>query len=220
MKILGQGLASRGYAVYAPRLPGHGTRRSDFLLTNAEDWARRAYDAYLDLRAEYGTVHVAGHSMGGLLATAVAASFDAPRLILLAPAFEVQFEGVNIMSPLNQLITVLRRDRPVAEPDRQDPIRGVLHAEYGADDFPASAYQLGRLVRLGRGKAPQVRSRVLAITGSADATVPPRVADFIRKGMTRARSLDLESIEGAGHIFPFDSHAQAAADIVLNWMGK
>jgi len=89
LEPLANGLAGAGYAVSVPRLPGHGTGRRDFLLTGAEDWARRAYDAYLELRAEYEIVHVGGHSMGGLLASSIAVSFGLPRLILLAPVFEL-----------------------------------------------------------------------------------------------------------------------------------
>jgi len=84
---VGKALADAGYAISIPRYPGHGTCRSDFLKTDAMDWARSAFDAYMDLRARYGTVHVVGHSMGGLLAAAVAAAFAAPRLVLFAPAF-------------------------------------------------------------------------------------------------------------------------------------
>ena len=87
LSIVGASLVDAGYAVLAPRYPGHGTNRADFMATSAEDWVRRAIDSYLDLRAEYDTVHVLGHSMGGLIATIVAVTFNSPRLVLLAPAF-------------------------------------------------------------------------------------------------------------------------------------
>ena len=56
LSIVGDSLAEAGFACLAPRYPGHGTDRADFLATGAEDWVRRAFDSYLDLRSEYETV--------------------------------------------------------------------------------------------------------------------------------------------------------------------
>ena len=120
---LAEGLASAGYAVRAPRFPGHGTCRRDFMQTKAEDWARSAFDAYLEARCDYGTVHVAGHSMGGLLASAVAISFDAPRLILLAPAFELAIRGMGLTPFIAPFKGAIAMNRPVSAADSAYPAR-------------------------------------------------------------------------------------------------
>lgn len=211
-------LASEGYAVRCPRYPGHGTSRRDMLNTRAEDWARRAFDAYMELRSVYPVVHVGGHSMGGLLACAVAAAFEAPRLMLLAPAFEVKG---TVLAPLfAPFAPVVPRRRPPTELDRADPARAALHGEYWADDLVAPAAQLRRLIRSGRRRLRDVRSRILVLAGDADATVPVSSLGFVRRTALNAAELDIRVLEGAGHLFPFDRDAGRAIAMVSEWMRR
>ena len=211
-------LAKAGYAVSVPRYPGHGTRRSDLMATRAEDWTRRAFDAYMDLRAQYPVVHVVGHSMGGLLATAVAAAFEAPKLVLLAPAFKVTGQNLTLAQLVAPLRLVLRRDRPLAAADEGNPIREALHGEYWADDLVAPAAELGRLILACTRRLSVLRSRTRVIVGEKDAVVPVEVAEVVR---TRAKDLaafDKVLLPGAEPLFPFDAHAEETARLVVEWI--
>ena len=87
LAYLGESLAAAGFAVRLPRLPGHGTNVPDFLASTWKDWLRKAVDEFIDLRARYEVVYVAGASMGAILTAMVAAQFHVPRIALLAPAF-------------------------------------------------------------------------------------------------------------------------------------
>lgn len=217
---LARALATAGYAVAVPRLPGHGTSRRDFLATKADDWARRAYDTYLDLMAEYGTVHVGGHSMGGLLASALAAEFGAPKLILLAPAFKLSIRFMGLTPLLAPFIRVVRANKPLSERDAADPARLVLQPEYWADVMVSPAGELERLRRRCGRALGDVTSRILVIVGAEDTTVPLGVVDYVKKAAPRAASFDASVLPGASHIFVFDEHAEQAASIVSAWMGK
>lgn len=214
---IGEALAESGYASSCPRYPGHGSDRADFLATGARDWLRRAFDAYLELRAEYGTVHVCGHSMGGAIATIVAASFDAPRLILLAPAFRISKPGTRLAPFLAPFVPVLRRGRPNTE---TDPARQRLHPEYWRDDLVAGAAELLKIVRAARRSLPRVGSEILVIVGSKDLSVPPSVADYVESLASRAASFEKRSIEGAGHLFPFDADSGRTRALVAEWLGR
>ena len=57
---VGLELYKKGYDVYCPRYPGHGTSSKDFLATKAEDWIATAYDAYAYLAKDYEKVSVVG----------------------------------------------------------------------------------------------------------------------------------------------------------------
>lgn len=219
-RTLARALAAAGYAVAVPRLPGHGTSRRDFLAAKAEDWARRAYDAYLDLRAEYGTVHVGGHSMGALLAAAIAASFGAPRLILLAPAFELSVRFIRLTPLAAPFARVIRANRPLSPADAADPARAALQPEYWADVMLAPAGELERLRRRCRRALRDVASRVLVVVGAEDRTVPVGVVDYIRRAAPKAASFDSRVLPGAGHVFVFDERADETAEIVRTWMAK
>lgn len=220
MEPLAKGLAGAGYAVSAPRLPGHGTCRHDFLLTGAEDWARRAYDAYLDLRADYELVHVCGHSMGGLLASSIAASFGVQRLILLAPAFEFSIRHIGLTPLIAPFRAVIAGGRKPSAFDRGNPVRNALHAEYWADVMVAPAAELMRLRRLCRKNIGHCRSRILVIAGDKDASVPVKVIDCLRGATPLAASFDSRVIQGAPHIFPFDEHGAETVSLVLEWMAS
>ncbi len=216
---MGEALAASGYASFAPRYPGHGTLRADFLATRAEDWIRRAIDAYLELRSEYGNVHVLGHSMGGLIASALAATFEVPKLILLAPAFRLSRKAARFAPCIAPFVPVMRKDRPVPDTET-DPVRRRLHADYWADDLVSGAAHLERIRRTACALLPKVRSRVLVVTGTGDETVQPSVGEYLRRAMTGAASFESRMLEGAGHSFPFDGDSERALSIVRDWIGK
>jgi len=210
-------LAEAGYAVMGPRYPGHGTCRADFMTTGAEDWVRRAIDAWLELRADYETVHLLGHSMGGLIASSLASRLPCSRLVLLAPAFE----PLNALLPFTPLIApfcpVIKRGREPGPEDR-DPGRIEQLREYGSDDLVSGAAQLERLVRSSRRALPGVTSRILVICGSEDKAVSPAVGDYVARVAVNATSVDHVKLDGAGHLFPFDDRAEEAAGLVRDWM--
>jgi carboxylesterase len=216
LSIVGASLAEAGYACLAPRYPGHGTDRADFLATGAEDWLRRALDSYLDLRAEYESVQVLGHSMGGLIATIVAAMFNAPKLVLLAPAFKAG-AGVSLAPLVAPFRPVIRRHRPNEE---TDPARRLLFPDYWADDLVSGAVQLRRLQRAARRDLERVHSKVLVVVGSKDSVVPASVARFVERKAMGAASFESKTLEGAGHLFPFDARSAETASIVQEWMQK
>ena len=210
-------LAESGYAVMGPRYPGHGSCRADFMTTRAEDWLRRSIDAWLELRADYGTIHLVGHSMGGLIAASLASRLPCPRLVLLAPAFK----PLNALLPLAPLIApfcpVIKRGR---EPGPRDGAPGRIEQlrEYGSDDLVAGAAQLERLVRSSRRALPRVTSRILVVSGSEDGAVSPAVGQFVASRAVKAASVELVRLEGAGHLFPFDEDSGEAAGLVRDWM--
>ena len=215
---LAETLVALGYAVAVPRYPGHGTCRADFLASNADDWLRRAYDAYLDLRARYRAVHVAGHSMGGLIASAVAVSFGAPKAILLAPAFELTNRDIRWTPYLAPFKKVIVRRRPQSEFDRADPARRWLHDEYWADDLVPVSAELYRMQKKCRKNVARLESKTLVIAGELDQTVSPSVTEWLRAHTPKAASYDARVIAGAGHLFPFDNHAAEMSSIVREWL--
>jgi carboxylesterase len=67
MKPWGEFLASHGYTVRVPRLPGHGTRWQDMNITTWQDWYAEADRSFRELAARSSQVFVMGLSMGGSL---------------------------------------------------------------------------------------------------------------------------------------------------------
>lgn len=218
MRPVGEALAAAGYAVHAPRLPGHGTNRADFYATDAADWLRRAYDARMELAARYETVHVLGHSMGGVIATAVASAFPTTKLILLAPAFKLGIPGVYLTPWLAPFIKTLRKNKEPTELDRTNPVRKALHGEYWKDDLILPTSHLVGLSRRAARNLRRVEAHTLTILGGEDGAVPPTVETMLRGGLKRAKSLEIRLMPEAGHLFPCDHRAEETAQIVTEWM--
>ncbi len=72
LRDLAQVLATAGFTVELPRLPGHGTTLADMMTTTWTDWSGAALEAYDALAAACDRVAVVGLSMGGGLAAHVA----------------------------------------------------------------------------------------------------------------------------------------------------
>jgi carboxylesterase len=206
-----------GIASYAPRYPGHGTDRVDFYATGAEDWLRCAVDGYLDLRSEYEIVNLLGHSMGGLIATLVATSFNVPRLILLAPAFKVSNSALPMSPALALVAPVIKRHRTNEE---TDPLRKQLFEAYWSDDLVSQAAELRRLQKATKRQLQRVHSKTLVVVGDKDETVPPQVAHYLEKRVLGAASFESRSIAGVGHLFPFEQGSAEACSIIKDWVGK
>jgi carboxylesterase len=217
---IGDALAGAGYTVYCPRYPGHGTDRADFSTTRAEDWLRRAMDAYLELKARSEKVYVLGHSMGGLIATIAASAFESERLVLLAPAFQLFNKAMPLTPLMAPFAPVIKRGYPISEADRADPVRSALFPDYWADDLVAQAAQLRRLQKLAIKGLPALRARVLVLLGEVDDVVPPSVSELIRDKATNVASFASAAIAGGGHVFPFGEHSGETAAAILDWLGK
>jgi len=78
MRGVADALATAGFHIELPRLPGHGTVIDDMLPTRWADWAGEAEAAYQRLQQRASNVVVVGLSMGGALALRLGA--DHPEI--------------------------------------------------------------------------------------------------------------------------------------------
>ncbi|MDA3948638.1 MAG: alpha/beta fold hydrolase [Spirochaeta sp.] len=216
MRFLGEQLHARGMTVYAPRLPGHGTNGGDFRNTSWRHWLRGAVDAYLDLRSESSEVMVAGLSMGGLLATIVAAHFPVSRVALLAPAFAT----TNSFVRFTPLLRFLVPSFSVSNPERyDDPDQQHLADHYWNIRRPAQIASLAQLMRLGRRALPRVTAPTLTIVSQKDGTVPARVAQLVERKIAAAESRTITLAE-SGHVITSGVEKELVAAGVTEWFTR
>lgn len=220
MGELAKGLAAAGYAVFAPRFSGHGTCRRDLLLAKAEDWMQRAFDSYLEARAEYAQVHVLGHSMGALLAAAAAIRFDASRAVFLAPAFELSVRLIGLTRLAAPFVSVISANREPSAYDLSVPARAALQREYWSDLLVRPAAELERLRSLCRGALPRLKARTLVIVGDKDRTIPLGVAEYVKGRAAGSASVETRIIRGGTHVFPFNEYSLPTLRMILQWMGR
>lgn len=210
-------LHARGYAVYAPLLPGHGRTPAAFRATGATQWidaARRALD---DVRARHASVGLVGLSMGGALATILAAaSADLPALVLLAPYLEPP-AAVRALARVSPLVSLLlpylygRNPRSI-----HDPVERARALSYGATT-PGLVAELVRVARRARAALPGVCAPTLYVQSREDnrLSAAGAVRSFAALG---ARDKRLEWLEGCGHVITVDHDREQVARLVTEWM--
>jgi len=148
----GEAIARAGYHVEAPRLSGHGTCWQDVNRFRAEDWLLDVEDAYHVLKSRAKTISVAGLSMGGLLALAMAETHPEIRSIIL-----VNHALEFFPNPLLPFVGVLRFFLP-SVPAISSDIKDPNTHETAYDRTPVNGvYEVRRLQKM-------VLSRLQAIT--------------------------------------------------------
>ena len=175
MRPLAAALAEAGFSVELPLWPGHGTSVEDMLTTSWSDWSSAAEVAYSELESRCDRVVVAGLSMGGTLATWLAARHpEVAGLVAINAAVEPAGEAfVDILrSTIEQGTTVM----PAVGNDVADPSQ----RELAYDGVPVPG--LLSLVEAQIELAPQlaeIRCPTLIITSRNDHVVPPSNSDYL-----------------------------------------
>lgn len=113
MRVIAEALQSRGFTVYVPLLPGHGTTVRALQASTGEQWLACARDGYDRLRAVGCTRIVPiGLSLGGILAGLIAAERDCAALCLISAPIRMRayLHVARVLSPLLPAIRFSQAD--------------------------------------------------------------------------------------------------------------
>jgi len=204
------GLAQR-YHVYAPEWPGYGDSTGEELLEDMLDFALHGWDLVDALGLS--RPHLAGHSMGGMIAAEMAclAPRDLGKLALVAPA------GLWMdAQPIPDIFAMLPYQ--LAEVLFHDAAKGQALLTGGADlsDMEAlKEFYIGsqrRLSMAGKILFPIPNRRLskrlyrltaptLVVWGAADRLIVPAYAELWKAMIPGARVV---TVDNAGHMLPYE----------------
>jgi carboxylesterase len=222
LRYLAEHLHQRGYAVYAPLLPGHGRSIEDFARVTSGEWRDAARAALREMRERHTWVGVAGLSMGGALAVQVAAeTTDLPALVLLAPYLSMPRE-VAIAARLARFwgiaVPYVRSLDPGARRSINDPEEDARNLAYGVFT-PAALRALRATVARAASLLPRVTAPTLMIQSREDNRIAPADAQraFDHLGATNKQ---LVWIEGAGHVITVDYGRDRVFELLTEWLDR
>lgn len=207
MEPLAETLASRGFEISLPMLPGHGTRIEALDRMGWEDWLAAATNAFDELSGRTGMVFVAGLSMGGSLGLELALRRPVAGLACIAaPLWLYRLVPWRGKDPLLPFVWLLRHWRPLwpvppkgAESRRIAPWRGYE----GAMPLNALHGLMRGLARL-RCRLGGIRAPLLVIHCPADRSVDVRNAFEIRRlagsGIRRLELVEIEECVTSRHL--------------------
>ena len=133
-------LASAGYAVRLPLLPGHGTSWQELARTRWQDWHAALDAAYLELAEECDVVVVAGLSMGGTLALRIAATRPVAGVVVVNPGLVID----DPRAPLAGILKFVVKSTPAIAND-------ILKPDMDEGAYPrtpvAAAHELNKMFK-------------------------------------------------------------------------
>lgn len=210
-------LHAHGWAVRAPLLPGHGRTMRDFAASRADDWIRCARDEVVAARAQHSTVALVGLSMGGSLATLLAAEVRGiAALVLLAPYLSMPTR-LRRAAAAHWLLGAFAAYLPGrGDGSIRDPVETTRSLAYRFTT-PRLLRELSTVVSRARAAAPRVGSPTLVIQSRHDARIPTDAAERAFALFT-VPTRRLVWTEGNGHIITVDYGRQQVLDLVAEWL--
>ena len=198
-----EALASAGFTVRLPLLPGHGTSVDDLERTGWADWVTAAKAEYRELSAACEHVVLAGLSMGGSLACRLAADHpaDVRGLVAVNPFIDPPAESFR--ATLREILDADIARAPGIAGDVADP---DAH-EKGYDELPVAPLLslCEGLVDLQR-RLPAIVCPVLVMTSRVDHVVPPVSSDVLAE---RVRGpVERVTLERSYHVATLDHDRQ------------
>ena len=204
---IARALAAEGIDVSVPQLPGHGTSWQEMGLTAWSDWLGDARTELGRLRADHDRVIVAGLSMGGSLALALAAAEGAPdEIIVVNPALYVDSPFAPLLPVLRHVVrTIPSIGGDIAHPDRD---------EYAYERTPvAPLATFHRALKTLREDLWKIDCPVTAMISGEDNVVGPRTLRALRSGLPRPPHI--LALRRSRHVATLDFDAHTIAEAVL-----
>jgi len=181
---LAKKLFAQGYAVYLPRLKGHGTTPQDLRHRKWAEWHRDVELGYQFIRTRCDKVYVLGLSLGGTLGYLLATEYpEIAGVITNGAIFKVAHWGARSLRTIEAILEhVFRTDLGIFHESlimpKVDIPQDELHYSYNI--YPLrSTYQILELADHVRERLPAVHCPVLVIQSPADNVVHRDCPDII-----------------------------------------
>ncbi|GGM34274.1 carboxylesterase [Paraliobacillus quinghaiensis] len=161
------------WQIEVPTLPGHG---KDLALDGVgfNEWIEKAEEAFADLNEKVDNIYLIGFSMGGMIASYLAAKYDVAKLVLLSPSRKY-LNLKQITLDLGHII----KDKIAGELEDNFLYQNYQHKR-GA--IPFGAYiEFLKCMRFTKPYLQEITCPVLVAQGIQDGVVPYTTTHYLDK---------------------------------------
>jgi carboxylesterase len=195
-----QHLASEGYAVTVPLLPGHGTDWRQLAGTRWNDWYSSFETAYLDLAERTETCFVAGLSMGGAIALLTASRHPVAGISVVNP-------GLSFYDRRVRVIGVLKYFQKTTVPIQEEQATAVVTEDGDYSRTPLSAvHELKKLFGAAIRGLTRITAPVQVFKSDTDMVVPPTSLAVLQHRLG-SRLTEVVGLASSGHVATLDVDA-------------
>lgn len=192
-------LATEGFAVNLPLLPGHGTSWQDLARTRWQHWYQTYEQAYLELTERCDVVYTAGLSMGGALALRVAEHHPVAGVVVVNPGLTFADRRARVAGVLKYVL------KSVPSIGNDIMLAGVDEQAY--DRTPVAAvHQLAGLFADTVAGLPKVTAPTLVFRSTVDRVVPESSVAVLSARIGTDR-LEIVRLENSYHVATMDNDA-------------
>jgi len=199
----GEHLATEGFGVSVPCLPGHGTTWQELNRTTWADWYGEVERAFDKLAANADRVVVGGLSMGGALALRLAADRgrEVAGLVLVNPVLSTLRKDALALPLLKHVVA--------SYPGLANDIKKAGVEEHGYTRTPLrAAHSMTRAWKPLRADLPRVTQPLLMFR-SADDHVADASSSALVRATVSSRDLTMRMLENSYHVATLDHDAPA-----------
>jgi carboxylesterase len=191
--------ANRGYGVWVPLLPGHGTRPADLQGISHQAWLEAAEQFYLSMKKQYREVFVCGQSMGGALALYIAAKQPLKAFATLAAAVFIRDWRLPFLPVARRVLDYYYKSKG---PDISDPAAKARSASYPR--YPLDSLQeFLTLIETVRIMLPSITAPALLAHSRRDHTITYENLSYIAANLSSTQK-EILTLEKSYHVISVD----------------
>jgi esterase/lipase/1-acyl-sn-glycerol-3-phosphate acyltransferase len=176
VRFLANYLRRKGFWVYAPRLPGHGTTAEDLSSIKYQEWMDSVEIGFALMDAICDRVVVGGVAVGGSLALNLAARVQEVKgVFAVCPPFTLRDYSVNFMPAVDVWNRMLNKMKGEGEKQFMAFSHGNSYVNYLKNPV-AGVHQIGEFLDATEKRYSEIRQPALIIQADKNPVVDPRGA--------------------------------------------
>jgi len=199
------------WKIEVPTLPGHG-KNLDLRDVSHESWIETAEKELQQLMQNCDEIYLIGFSMGGMIASYLAAKYEVEKLVLLATAGKyLSFKQIGM--DMGEILA----DSIKGELDSN---KLYLHYKNKTGHIPFKAnIEFMKLVRFTRRYLKKVKTPVLIAQGQQDGMVPYKTAYYLDKEII-SEEKEVVFFERSKHLICLGDDKDTLNTMVLDFLKK